>query len=60
MGWWCLWLKVKVKCLEFRATEQKIYIHSENAGYSTESVTMENENLIILGKVIGQVHCHQY
>jgi SOS-response transcriptional repressor LexA len=52
--------EVKVKRLEFRAAEQKIYIHSENSRYSTESVTMENENLIILGKVVGWVHCHPY
>lgn len=52
--------EVKVKRLEFRAAEQVIYIHSENARYSMESVRMDNENMIILGKVVGWVHCHPY
>ena len=52
--------KAKVKLLEFRAAEQVIYIHSENTRYSMESVEMDNENMIILGKVVGWVHCHPY
>lgn len=52
--------EVKVKRLEFRAAEQVIYIHSENSRYSMESVRMDNENMIILGKVVGWVHCHPY
>ena len=55
-----LYGEVKVKRLEFRAVDQMIFIHSENAKYSTETVGMENENLIILGKVVGWVHCHPY
>jgi len=55
-----LYGEVKVKRLEFRAVDQTIFIHSENQKYSTETVGMENENLIILGKVVGWVHCHPY
>ncbi len=55
-----LYGEVKVKRLEFRTAEQKIYIHSENPRYSTETVTMENENITILGKVVGWVHSHPY
>ena len=52
--------EVKVKRLEFRTGEQMIFIHSENTRYSTEEIPMTNENLVILGKVIGWVHCHPY
>lgn len=55
-----LYGEVKVKRLEFRAVEQMIYIHSENQRYSSESIPLNDENLIILGKVIGWVHCHPY
>ena len=55
-----LYGEVKVKRLEFRTAEQKIYIHSENPRYSTETVTMDNENITILGKVVGWVHSHPY
>ncbi|WP_172635066.1 LexA family transcriptional regulator [Sphaerochaeta pleomorpha] len=51
---------LKVKRLEFRSGEQKIFIHSENSRYSTEEILMTNENLMILGKVVGWVHCHPY
>ena len=51
---------LKVKRLEFRSGEQKIFIHSENSRYSTEEIPMNNENLMILGKVVGWVHCHPY
>lgn len=52
--------EVKVKRLEFRTGEQMIFIHSENTRYSTEEIPMTNENLVILGKVVGWVHCHPY
>ena len=52
--------EVKVKRLEFRAVEQLIYIHSDNSHYSTEKVEMRNEHMVILGKVVGWVHCHPY
>jgi len=52
--------EVKVKRLEFRSVDQKIYIHSENSKYSTETVAMDNDNLTILDKVVGWVHTHPY
>ena len=52
--------EVKVKRLEFRSLEQKVLIHSENPKYSTEEAGSDNENLIILGKVIGWIHNHPY
>lgn len=55
-----LYGEVKVKRLEFRTGEQMIFIHSENSRYSTEEIPMTNENLVILGKVVGWVHCHPY
>ena len=51
---------LKVKRLEFRSGEQKIFIHSENSRYSTEEIQMNNENIMIMGKVVGWVHCHPY
>jgi phage repressor protein C with HTH and peptisase S24 domain len=55
-----LYGELKVKRLEFRTGEQMIFIHSENTRYSTEEIPMTNENLVILGKVVGWVHCHPY
>ena len=52
--------EVKVKRLEFRSLEQKVMIHSENPKYSTEEAGADNENLIILGKVVGWIHNHPY
>lgn len=52
--------EVKVKRLEFRTGEQMIFIHSENTRYSTEEIPMTNENLVILGRVVGWVHCYPY
>jgi phage repressor protein C with HTH and peptisase S24 domain len=52
--------EVRVKRLEFRAVDQKIYIHSENPRYSPESVDIGKDNLINLGKVVGWVHSHPY
>lgn len=52
--------EVKVKRLEFRTGEQMIFIYSDNTRYSTEEIPMTNENLVILGKVVGWVHCHPY
>ena len=51
---------LKVKRLEFRSGEQRIFIHSENSRYSTEEIPMNNDNLVIMGKVVGWVHCHPY
>jgi len=51
---------LKVKRLEFRSGEQQIFIHSENARYTMEVVSMDSENLQILGKVVGWIHCHPY
>ena len=55
-----LYGELKVKRLEFRTGERKIFIHSENSRYSTEEVPIDNENLVILGKVVGWIHCHPY
>jgi len=55
-----LYGEVKVKRLEFRAGDQMIFIHSENNRYSVEEIPMTNDNLVILGKVVGWVHCHPY
>ncbi|WP_320129619.1 LexA family transcriptional regulator [uncultured Sphaerochaeta sp.] len=52
-----LYGELKVKRLEFRSGEQKLYIHSENPHYSTEEISIGNENLEILGKVVGWIHC---
>jgi phage repressor protein C with HTH and peptisase S24 domain len=51
---------LKVKRLEFRSGEQRIFIHSENSRYSTEEIPMNNDNLVIMGKVVGWIHCHPY
>jgi len=51
---------LKVKRLEFRSGEQQIFIHSENSRYTMEAVSMDSENLQILGKVVGWIHCHPY
>ena len=51
---------LKVKRLEFRSGEQMIFIHSENSRYSTEEIPMNNDNLVIMGKVVGWIHCHPY
>lgn len=55
-----LFSDLKVKRLEFRASEQKVFIHSENPRYSTEEVPMEDENFKVVGKVVGWIHCHPY
>jgi len=44
-------MDLKVKKLESRSGEQ-IFIQSENSRYTTEKVSMDNENLQILGKVV--------
>lgn len=51
---------LKVKRLEFRSGEQQIFIHSENSRYTMEVISMDSENLQILGKVVGWIHCHPY
>ena len=51
---------LKVKRLEFRSGEQQIFIHSENSRYTMEAISMDSENLQILGKVVGWIHCHPY
>ena len=53
-------MDLKVNRLEFRSGEQQIFIHSENSRYTMEVVSMDSENLQILGKVVGWIHCHPY
>lgn len=48
---------VMVKRLEFRRTENRIAIISENPKYQPQYVNTEDENLVIIGKVVGWVHC---
>jgi phage repressor protein C with HTH and peptisase S24 domain len=55
-----LYGNLKVKRLEFRSGEQMIFIHNKNSRYSTEEISMQNDNLIILGRDVGWVHCLPY
>lgn len=48
---------VMVKRLEFRRTEGRIAIISENPKYQPQYVNTEDDNLVIIGKVVGWVHC---
>lgn len=50
--------EVHVKRLEVDPFEHKIVIHSENERYRQKAV--EPDCMVILGKVIGWVHCHPY
>jgi len=52
--------EVFVKRIEFDHLNSKILIHSENAKYKTIETRADNENLHILGKVVGWVHNHPY
>lgn len=52
--------EVKVKRLEFRRSENIIVVSSENSQYSPETVPLDSPDLVVLGKVVGWVHCHPY
>lgn len=45
-----------VKRLQFNPFENKVLIISENPKYKTFEINADNENLIIVGKVIGWIH----
>ena len=45
-----------VKRLQFNPFENKVFIISENPKYKTFEVNADNENLTIVGKVIGWIH----
>jgi len=51
---------VLVKRLEFNPLTNQISIISENKNYSTITTSSEDENLRILGKVVGWIHVHPY
>lgn len=45
-----------VKRLQFNPFENKVFIISENPKYKTFEINADNENLTIVGKVIGWIH----
>lgn len=47
---------VLVKRLQYAPWENKVYIISENQKYPTQSVEADNENLVVLGKVLKWFH----
>lgn len=55
-----LYGEVRVKRIAFQPSRHQIIILSENPKYSPEEIDEKNENLRILGKVIGWIHCQPY
>jgi phage repressor protein C with HTH and peptisase S24 domain len=51
---------VLVKRLEFNPLTNQVSIISENKNYSPITTTADDENLKILGKVVGWIHVHPY
>ena len=51
---------VLVKRLDFNRLENTVAIISENQKYETIKTSIKNENLRILGKVVGWIHNHPY
>lgn len=52
-----LYGEVMVKRLQFRMAENRVVIISENPKYEPMYISADDENLIIIGKVVGWIHC---